>query len=162
MCSLITTRGSICRVGHLIKLNIVERLISSNYSIIVIISETFKTFKPLFFLSLSFLLITDHMSGSTPLDTLLALLQAEGAKIEEETEVISVRLYHKNFCFNTLWSCSDSLFCRLLAWANSTRDQPLIRQWLCYYVFPLFKPEHGRCFPRWCSPPGHIHWWVPE
>lgn len=28
----------------------------------------------------------DHISGSTPLDTLLALLQAEGAKIEEETE----------------------------------------------------------------------------
>ncbi|XP_051539425.1 vacuolar protein sorting-associated protein 37B-like [Myxocyprinus asiaticus] len=28
----------------------------------------------------------DHKSGNTPLDTLLALLQAEGAKIEEETE----------------------------------------------------------------------------
>ncbi|KAI5091304.1 VPS37B subunit of ESCRT-I a isoform X1 [Silurus meridionalis] len=28
----------------------------------------------------------DHMSGNTSLDTLLALLQAEGAKIEEETE----------------------------------------------------------------------------
>lgn len=30
---------------------------------------------------------TDHKSGNTSLDTLLALLQAEGAKIEEETEV---------------------------------------------------------------------------
>lgn len=29
----------------------------------------------------------DHKSGNTSLDTLLALLQAEGAKIEEETEV---------------------------------------------------------------------------
>ncbi|XP_051533962.1 VPS37B subunit of ESCRT-I a [Myxocyprinus asiaticus] len=28
----------------------------------------------------------DHKSGNSPLDTLLALLQAEGAKIEEETE----------------------------------------------------------------------------
>ncbi|MEQ2285493.1 hypothetical protein AMECASPLE_032429 [Ameca splendens] len=30
--------------------------------------------------------LTDHKSGTTSLDTLLALLQAEGAKIEEETE----------------------------------------------------------------------------
>lgn len=30
---------------------------------------------------------TDHKSGNTSLDILLALLQAEGAKIEEETEV---------------------------------------------------------------------------
>lgn len=33
------------------------------------------------------LLLTDHTSGNSSLDTLLALLQAEGAKIEEETEV---------------------------------------------------------------------------
>lgn len=30
---------------------------------------------------------SDHNSGKSSLDTLLALLQAEGAKIEEETEV---------------------------------------------------------------------------
>lgn len=34
---------------------------------------------------------TDHKSGNTSLDTLLALLQTEGAKIEEETEVSVVR-----------------------------------------------------------------------
>lgn len=33
---------------------------------------------------------SDHNSGKSSLDTLLALLQAEGAKIEEETEVKSV------------------------------------------------------------------------
>uniref|UniRef100_A0A3B1JXF2 VPS37B subunit of ESCRT-I a n=1 Tax=Astyanax mexicanus TaxID=7994 RepID=A0A3B1JXF2_ASTMX len=31
----------------------------------------------------------DHKSGSSSLDTLLALLQAEGAKIEEETEIMA-------------------------------------------------------------------------
>lgn len=31
--------------------------------------------------------LSDHRTGSSSLDTLLALLQAEGAKIEEETEV---------------------------------------------------------------------------
>lgn len=35
---------------------------------------------------------TDHKSGNTSLDTLLALLQTEGAKIEEETEVSIVSL----------------------------------------------------------------------
>lgn len=34
-------------------------------------------------------LFTDQTSGNSSLDTLLALLQAEGAKIEEETEVMS-------------------------------------------------------------------------
>jgi len=39
-------------------------------------------------LSLVFLSsFTDHMAGNTSLDVLLALLQTEGAKIEEETEV---------------------------------------------------------------------------
>lgn len=32
----------------------------------------------------------------------------------------------------------------------------------CYFLPPLFKSEHGRFVPRWCSPPGHIHWWVSE
>lgn len=36
--------------------------------------------------------LTDHSSGNTSLDTLLALLQAEGAKIEEETEVSMISL----------------------------------------------------------------------
>lgn len=36
--------------------------------------------------------LTDHKSGNTSLDTLLALLQAEGAKIEEETEVSIILL----------------------------------------------------------------------
>lgn len=40
--------------------------------------------------SFFFCLSTDHKSGNTSLDTLLALLQTEGAKIEEETEVSSV------------------------------------------------------------------------
>lgn len=35
---------------------------------------------------------TDHKSGNTSLDILLALLQAEGAKIEEETEVSILQL----------------------------------------------------------------------
>lgn len=42
-----------------------------------------------FFLSL---LLTDHTPGNSSLDTLLALLQAEGAKIEEETEVSSMKI----------------------------------------------------------------------
>lgn len=51
---------------------------------------------------MSFFLL-DHMSGNTPLDTLLALLQAEGAKIEEETEVTFFQLYHKTSNVSTLF-----------------------------------------------------------
>lgn len=38
--------------------------------------------------------LSDHKTGSTSLDTLLALLQAEGAKIEEETEVSVINKWH--------------------------------------------------------------------
>lgn len=43
----------------------------------------------LFLIVLRLSLFTDQTSGNSSLDTLLALLQAEGAKIEEETEVMS-------------------------------------------------------------------------
>lgn len=38
----------------------------------------------------SFCAITDRQSSNASLETLLALLQAEGAKIEEDTEVMTV------------------------------------------------------------------------
>ena len=37
-------------------------------------------------------MFTEHTSGNSSLDILLALLQAEGAKIEEETEVMNEHL----------------------------------------------------------------------
>ncbi|KAK1892792.1 Vacuolar protein sorting-associated protein 37B [Dissostichus eleginoides] len=42
---------------------------------------------------------TDHTSGNTSLDILLALLQAEGAKIEEETEVSVISSSMMTPCF---------------------------------------------------------------
>ncbi|XP_043094199.1 vacuolar protein sorting-associated protein 37B-like [Puntigrus tetrazona] len=45
--------------------------------------------------------LTDDRSGNTPLDTLLALLQAEGAKIEEETENMADSLLDGAFPLDT-------------------------------------------------------------
>ena len=40
----------------------------------------------------SFCAVTDRQSSNASLETLLALLQTEGAKIEEDTEVMTVHL----------------------------------------------------------------------
>lgn len=41
----------------------------------------------------SLIFLSDHGSGNSSLDILLALLQAEGAKIEEETEVAHIPIH---------------------------------------------------------------------
>lgn len=82
---------------------------------------TFNTF------CFSFCPLTDDRSGNTPLDTLLALLQAEGAKIEEETEVTSLPQ-----SLSTFWSCTRNLLGIVQSYwilFNFTSDVKIEKSW---------------------------------
>lgn len=59
-----------------------------------------------------------------------------------------------SYSLNFLFKVARYLLCTIVRHLMDSLDDDH-----CYF---LFKSEHGRFVPRWCSPPGHIHWWVSE
>ncbi|KAM9455369.1 VPS37B subunit of ESCRT-I b [Clarias gariepinus] len=95
----------------------------------------------------------DHHSGKSSLDTLLALLQAEGAKIEEETENMADSFLDGELSLDTFIETYQSK--RKLAHLRRVKIDKLQEMVLKCFQMPQASTEHGNSQTSTSTAPFH-------